>query len=264
MSRPARKSRREFLVDLLRGAAVAGGAGLAWGHVVGVSKAAGHTVRPPGAREEDDFLAMCIKCGQCAEACPFDTIRMARADDPRAIGAPFFVPREVPCYMCPRTPCIEACPTDALVKGTDIEKADMGLAVLIDQESCVAFQGLRCEVCYRVCPKMGQAIKLEFAPQERTGKHAFFIPVVQSDECTGCGMCEHSCILAESAIKVLPRDVAQGRLGDNYRIGWKEDARISRDFRPDDATLDAAAPGTDASRLDSILDEMNDLGGIVE
>ena len=34
----------------------------------------------------------------------------------------------------------------------------MGLAVLSDQENCLAFQGLRCEVCYRACPLMGEAI----------------------------------------------------------------------------------------------------------
>ncbi len=262
MSGPARKTRREFLGELLKGMAVAGGAGLAWAHVVGESRATAFACRPPGAREEVDFLATCIKCGQCAEACPFDTIRMGRVDDPQDLGAPFFVPRTVPCYMCPGVPCIEACPTGALEKGTDIEKADMGLAVLIDTETCVAFQGLRCEVCYRVCPKLGEALSLEFAPQERTGKHAYFFPVVHADECTGCGVCEHACILEESAIRVLPRELAQGRMGGNYRLGWQEDARISRDFHPADAVLEGV--GDEEGRARDVVNEMNDLGGIVE
>ena len=37
------------------------------------------------------------------------------------------------------------------------------LAVLIDQENCLNFQGLRCDVCYRVCPLIDEAITLELA-----------------------------------------------------------------------------------------------------
>ena len=37
----------------------------------------------------------------------------------------------------------------------------MGLAVLIDQENCLNFLGLRCDVCYRVCPVIDKAITLD-------------------------------------------------------------------------------------------------------
>ena len=56
----------------------------------------------------------------------------------------------------------------------------------------------------------------------RTGHHAVFIPTVHSDACTGCGKCEESCVLEQTAIKVLPRDIAKGELGKHYRWGWKE------------------------------------------
>jgi ferredoxin-type protein NapG len=98
----------------------------------------------------------------------------------------------------------------------------MGPAVLVDQETCSAFQGLRCEVCFNVCPVRGKAITLEMRHNARSGKHARFIPQVHSDSCTGCGKCERSCILEEAAIKVFPIHMAKGELGHHYRLGWEE------------------------------------------
>jgi ferredoxin-type protein NapG len=256
-------SRRGFLTGAFRGRnlALAATGALAWTHLLDESRGTIRPIRPPGARPEPDFLARCIKCGQCVEACPFDTLELATVDDGRATGVPYFEPRRTPCYMCEDTPCIGACPTDALLEDTAIEDARMGLAVLIDQENCVAFQGLRCEVCYRACPLMGRAIHLEMRPQERTGKHAYFLPVVNSEQCTGCGKCEHACILEGAAIKVLPRDLAQGKLGDHYRFGWKEETRISRDFTAPESAPDL--PEWKAN-LDRVLEAMDDLEGIEE
>jgi ferredoxin-type protein NapG len=94
--------------------------------------------------------------------------------------------------------------------------------VVSDQEACIAFQGLRCEVCFNICPIRGEAITLDYRHNERSGKHALFIPVVHSEHCTGCGKCEEACILDEAAIRVLPRHLVQGRLGAHYRLGWEQ------------------------------------------
>jgi len=99
-------------------------------------------------------------------------------------------------------------------------------------------------------------------PQERTGKHAFFLPVVDSEFCTGCGKCESACILEEAAIKILPLDVAKGRLGDHYRFGWTEEPRISRDFQaPKNAP---EMPEWGDAGLRKVLESMDDLSGIEE
>ncbi len=180
-------------------------------------------LRPPGALPEADFEGACIRCGLCVRDCPYDMLHLARLGQDIPTGTPYFVAREAGCEMCEDIPCVAACPTNALSHDlTDIAEADMGLAVVIDQESCIAFQGLRCEVCFNICPIRNEAITLNMQHNARSGKHALFIPVVHSHACTGCGKCEEACILEQAAIKVLPRHLAQGQLGSHYRLGWEQ------------------------------------------
>ncbi len=95
--------------------------------------------------------------------------------------------------MCEDIPCAKVCPSGALDREIEsIDDARMGLAVLVDRENCLNFQGLRCDVCYRECPKIDEAITPELERNTRTGKHARFLPTVHSDACTGCGKCEKS------------------------------------------------------------------------
>ena len=62
---------------------------------------------------------------------------------------------------------------------------------------------------HRVCPLNGKAITLE-QQHNLLGRYAMFIPTVHSDQCTGCGKCEHACVLDAAAIRVLPRQLAKG------------------------------------------------------
>ncbi len=171
--------RRRFLTDTARGIAgcALAGAGLTW--FASDARALPATaIRPPGALGEDDFLAACIRCGLCVRDCPYDTLVLAElGTDGAATGTPFFTARDVPCEMCDDIPCVAACPTGALDKNlTEIDNADMGVAVLIDEEHCLNALGLRCDVCYRVCPVIDKAITLEQSPNTRSGHHAIFMP----------------------------------------------------------------------------------------
>lgn len=224
---PGSKARRRFLADLL---GTAGGVALL-GMGVGLYARQARSLpavalRPPGAGIEETFLGACIRCGLCVRDCPYNTLQLAEPGSDVALGSPYFEARLIPCEMCDDIPCVKACPTGALDPGlNDIDDARMGLAVVVDQENCIAFRGLRCEVCFNVCPIRGQAISLELEHNIRSGKHARFIPVVHSEKCTGCGKCEQACILEEAAIKVLPTRLAKGELGAHYRLGWKEKER---------------------------------------
>ena len=230
MSAQQRKSspmdRRRFLKDSARGVAGCAVAGMGLAYLVSDARALpAQAIRPPGALDEDEFLAACIRCGLCVRDCPYDTLKLAELGyDGPATGTPYFTARDVPCEMCEDIPCVVACPTGALDHGlTNIDDADMGVAVLIDQETCLNALGLRCDVCYRVCPVIDEAITLERRHNERSGHHAIFMPVVHADKCTGCGKCEKSCVLPdESAIKVLPRRIAKASSADHYKLGWED------------------------------------------
>jgi ferredoxin-type protein NapG len=232
MKKQAFSDRRKFILNMARGVGLAAMGGFIWSAYIDEATASKLTLRPPGALKELDFLKTCIKCGLCVEACPYDTLMLAKPGDNIPLGTPYFVPREMPCYMCTDIPCVPVCPTGALDESSvttngllDINVAEMGLAV-VDEESCIAFWGIQCDACYRACPILGEAITIEYQKNERTGKHAFMKPVVHSDACTGCGMCERACVTEKPAIQILPKELVQGKVGDYYIKGWdKEDEK---------------------------------------
>jgi ferredoxin-type protein NapG len=126
-------------------------------------------LRPPGALEEKDFLASCIKCGQCVQVCPVAAIKLADIDDGFGVGVPYIDAREQACdFSCDAVQCILACPTGSLTytsrrsldvpaplaRQADLLKAKendpeptlnlserIGVARLTRPESCLAVQG---------------------------------------------------------------------------------------------------------------------------
>lgn len=192
-------------------------------------------LRPPGALAESDFLGACVRCGLCVRDCPPQNLRLSTGwgvlGAGVAVGTPYFEARDIPCEMCESLPCVKACPTGALDPALkDINEARMGVAVLIDEENCLNFLGLRCDVCYRVCPVIDKAITLEKFSNPRSDRHAMLLPTVHAQACTGCGKCEKSCVLPEAAIKVLPQKLARGAPGEHYLKGWE---RANRSGKPE-------------------------------
>lgn len=67
---PASPSRRRLLTETLPAAAGAAVlAALLGGHQQSAKALPPHAIRPPGALPEEDFLAACLRCGQCVRAC---------------------------------------------------------------------------------------------------------------------------------------------------------------------------------------------------
>jgi ferredoxin-type protein NapG len=141
-------TRRKFLKTstlVVAGSAVAFGAAS-----VPLLKKERLLLRPPGALDEDIFLASCIKCGQCLQVCPPQVIKLAGIGQGFGIGTPYIVPREGGCILCSGLPCVLACPTGALAHELSLGKdAEMGLAVISHPDTCLSIRGVN-DLVYRL------------------------------------------------------------------------------------------------------------------
>ncbi len=162
-------------------------------------------LRPPGAGEPERFAARCVRCGRCLEACPYQAIHAAPLNAGREVSTPYVNARAQACRLCVEFPCAEVCPTGALEVPAERRSAGMGVAV-INEDTCLSFQGMRCEVCYRACPLIDEAITIDYRPREGDDIHAVFAPQVVPDVCPGCGLCEQRCPVGDPApaIVVVP------------------------------------------------------------
>jgi len=134
------RARREFIRTIGLTAGVIGIAGLGYYPV-----AAKETIRlrPPGALTEAEFLASCIKCGQCVQVCPVEAIKLADIMDGFGIGAPYIDARPQACdFSCDGLQCVLACPTGSLTHDLNYpHETRMGFAKLARPEKCLAMQG---------------------------------------------------------------------------------------------------------------------------
>lgn len=172
-------------------------------------------VRPPGGQDEDLLASACIRCMRCYEACPRNVIVPSHAEN-GLMGwrAPELDFEENYCDFCAEenggTPlCVYNCPTHALRldDGATATNTHIGLAE-IDTYQCLAYRDTGCRKCSEVCPY--EAIDL-------TGTENMPRPVVNADNCTGCGACEANCPslkngsiasgVTERAIVVRPFDL---------------------------------------------------------
>ncbi len=152
-------------------------------------------IRPPGAVDDERFAARCVRCHKCGENCSNDCIRFVGAEGSQADrGTPYIVPREKGCVLCMK--CNTGCPSGALEPvDPDHERiwevVDMGRAAL-DRNICNSYQGYVCGVCIRACPLEGLALSADLWEK----------PLLDTDYCVGCGLCEQACFHMPQAIRV--------------------------------------------------------------
>lgn len=229
----AQEARRRFLRSALLGGGVVAAAMAGW---LPILRAHAMRLRPPGALDENQFLASCIKCGQCVQVCPVKAIKLSDIDEGFGMGVPHIDARAQACdFSCDAVQCILACPTGALTHTLfKKEEVRMGVARLDKPEACLARQGLGfkgaardkgihryaevdrwkpipiadhpydldlCDLCVRECPIEG-AIKLVPMSTDPIDKRR--TPEV-TQNCVGCGMCEMICPTEPAAIVVDAR-----------------------------------------------------------
>jgi MauM/NapG family ferredoxin protein len=145
-------------------------------------------LRPPGAVDEESFLAGCTRCKQCIEVCPHDAITLAPDRMREAALTPMIDPDRQPCMMCEDFPCITTCEPGVL---TQLVPKMMGTAK-VTEHLCLAHHSTTCTVCSERCP-------VEAAISVSDGK-----PTVNETVCTGCGVCRYVCPAPENAILLMP------------------------------------------------------------
>ncbi|MDR1284757.1 MAG: 4Fe-4S dicluster domain-containing protein [Campylobacteraceae bacterium] len=187
-------------------------------------------LRPPGALDENAFLATCIKCGQCIQVCPYHSINMYDIANLNSIGTPYIDAYERGCYLCDLFPCVLACPTGSLQhEVTTADDIRMGTAYINNIDDCFAFIGKKveeadlekilshsnqnerefaildkiqnyvgkeCTICVDMCPYPNKTDAIEMVYE--TDK-AF--PKI-NQKCVGCGVCVELC--PSSVISIVP------------------------------------------------------------
>lgn len=136
----AQQARRRFL----RSAALTTGVvGMALLGYVPVARSWKPRLRPPGALDEQEFLASCIKCGQCVQVCPVEAIHLDDLDQGFGVGTPYIHARDQACdFSCDGLQCVLACPTGSLSHDTDYpHEVSIGFARLDRPDKCLALLG---------------------------------------------------------------------------------------------------------------------------
>ena len=138
---PQEKKRRDFMKQVA-GLGVLGIAATAGIYFAPNLKADGLLLRPPGAVSEAEYLNLCIKCGQCLQVCPYDSILLEDIDGGASMGMAYIDPTKRGCYLCEAFPCVLACPTGALDHEHDnIKFVHMGVAIVVNENACLAQHG---------------------------------------------------------------------------------------------------------------------------
>ncbi len=237
--------RRGFLsLAIGAAAAVSGGVGAAWATKASGSHAnALAPVRPPGSAPEQDFLQMCIRCGECFQACPNNVLQMQGFQQGfEGLWTPLVAADWAGCESSCNA-CGQVCPTGA-IRALPLEEkkaARMGLA-MVNQQTCLPLAGREdCRLCVDECNAAGYAaiefqqvnteVDLQGRPIEGAG---FLAPVVLANLCVGCGLCQTRCygvnvkekhLLAASAIVIEAGEGKEDRILHGSYIGLRADEK---------------------------------------
>ncbi len=227
ISTVASPSRRQFMTAGLTGVATAAlnltGLHSLYGKPGPGQVAPTGLIRPPGALPEMDFLARCVRCGECMAACPTNTLQPIWFQaDFMGLFSPSLTPKRgfcIPeCHQCGLV-----CPTEAIpyLLGDERIWAKTGTAVIFRQK-CLAWEYQKsCMVCDEVCP-------FDAVHFEKESGNPVPVPYVVETKCSGCGYCEYYCpVQNQAAIVVTPQGAIRLLKGSYVEEGKRQGLQIS-------------------------------------
>ncbi|MEW6746546.1 MAG: 4Fe-4S binding protein [Planctomycetota bacterium] len=189
-------------------------------------------IRPPGSCDEEEFLERCIRCGQCMKVCPNNAIHPALTEAGlEGFWSPVILPKIGYCEpTC--TLCSKVCPTGAIRPFTEEDKKANRVKIgtgFFDHGRCLPWaMGTNCIVCEEFCPTSPKSIWFEKVMVADRDGHPLALnrPYVDASICTGCGVCEKVCPVADqAAIRVT--SVGESRSAKN-RILLRESKSQAR------------------------------------
>ncbi len=206
-------------------------------------------VRPPGSVPEQEFLQMCIRCGECFKACPNNVLQPEGfLQGLEGLWTPYANTNWAGCESSCNA-CGQVCPTGA-IRALPLEEkrvARMGLAI-VNETTCLPYAGKEaCDLCVQECnaagyhaieyTQVGTHMDDHGLPIEGSG---FLAPVVLDDKCVGCGLCQTRCfainvknkhLLEASAIIVEAGSGKEDRLmhGSYLELRISEQVATSQD-----------------------------------
>jgi ferredoxin len=184
-------------------------------------------IRPPGSTAEEDFIARCIRCGQCMRVCPNNALHPTFSEAGwEGLWSPIMIARIGYCEpTC--TLCGQVCPTGAIIELTHEQKVGdennppnrIGTA-FINRGRCLPWgMNTPCIVCEEWCPTTPKAIylKKEEAVDSKGLNVTLQRPHVDPERCTGCGACEYACPVEDNAA-IYVTSVGESRSPDNQLL----------------------------------------------
>lgn len=144
-------------------------------------------ITPPGSHSLEHFEKHCTGCQLCVSACP-NKVLVAGAS-----GQGVLQPGLTYEYGYCRPNCVlcsEVCPAGAIgpVSVADKKTIQIGHASVDFNRCIIHTDQIQCTACQRICPS--EAISLEpIKPAHGELRH----PVVNVNQCSGCGACEYIC-----------------------------------------------------------------------
>jgi len=155
---------------------------------------------PPGSMSLEHYSGSCISCHLCISTCPAKVLTPVLLNKGKSTLQPVLDYNYSYCdYEC--SLCSQVCPTGAIkpVSLNDKKLIQIGY-IDLNRKECIAWSLRKdCAACSEHCPTKA----VYMIPDGD-----IYVPVTNTDICTGCGACEHVCPSKPvRAIKIIAHDI---------------------------------------------------------